>query len=293
MSLILIPLFIISLIAWITTLIRKYKHNNKNPILVGKFKLTSLKLGLCVFLLLLININIAFILIPLLYFIIYCCYKESTNPNRDTRPNINKNIYTPNKFDIVTRRKFDKLNAIHWAKQILRTRNIAILDTKTTTLDEDGYICDIAVIDLNKRILLNTLINPMTKIYAGSMHSIKQKDIKDKLLFSDIAIELANIFSKYYILIYNQKFDLGIIKNEIERMRSNIDENYKCIYNAYARLKSDCLMLKYAAYKNKLNEWNIENEHGLNYQWHKLNGGRRALTDVNKALVYLERIARG
>lgn len=187
--------------------------------------------------------------------------------------------------------ELDKANAIEWAKSILLKDNVAILDTETT--DFNGYICDIAIMDLNGNVLLDTLINPMAEInyHAYKVHGLSIEQLVAKPVFSDITNNLIDIFSKYHILIYNKKFDLAIIKNEIHRMYENQHIGYKSMSNVFLKIKSDCLMWKYAAYRNELNEKNPQSVFGLNYKLHKLNGGHRALMDVQKSLVFLKEMA--
>lgn len=147
--------------------------------------------------------------------------------------------------------------SIEWAKKILKNKKkYLILDTETTGLG-DAEIVQIAVIDLDKNILLNTLIKPQNQIPDDviAIHGITNEMVNDAPTFKDIYPKLRDIFCNKTILIYNKDFDYNIIK-------------YCCKINnclfSLLELKSKCVMRAYARFYGEYsNYWG-------DYKWQKL-----------------------
>ncbi|MEM9539969.1 MAG: 3'-5' exonuclease [Cyanobacteria bacterium P01_E01_bin.42] len=173
----------------------------------------------------------------------------------------------------------DLKKVVEWSKGILATKEqYAILDTETTGLHR-AEMCEIAIMDLDKNTLLNTLIKPTVPIPqdAIAIHGITNKDVENAPSFKDIYDSLFGIFQDRIILIYNVAFDTQIIKN-------------CCKVHGLAPLplQAFCLMEPYAVYNG---DWSVYHQ---SYTWVPLRGGNhRAMGDCKAALKYLETMAQG
>jgi hypothetical protein len=89
----------------------------------------------------------------------------------------------------------DRVNAVRWAQEILRTpQHWRILDTETTGLDDRDRIVEIAVVDLAGTSLLNTLIKPTGEWFmspgAEAVHGITPDELEEAPTFPEVHAEL-------------------------------------------------------------------------------------------------------
>lgn len=171
----------------------------------------------------------------------------------------------------------DELEVIQWARNVLsKKENYLILDTETTGLG-NAEIVQIAVINLDGEVFLNTLVKPTVSIpnEVIAIHGINNEMVKYAPTFPEIHKELIDILLGKTVIIYNSTFDQNIIQ-------------YCCRINDLSPIlfSSHCLMLKYAQYYG---EWN---SYSKNYKWQKLPGGdHSALGDCQAALELLKEMA--
>ena len=144
-----------------------------------------------------------------------------------------------------------KANSINWAKNVFENKNkYVILDTETTGLGKTDVIIELALIDLDGTILFNSRIQPTKKKRISkestAIHGITIKDLQGMPYFSEVVEEIYNLLKDKTVLIYNAEFD--------ERM---IDQTTEIDELRYLHFKSECIMKKYAAFKNNWSEyWN-------------------------------------
>lgn len=125
-----------------------------------------------------------------------------------------------------------------------------ILDTETTGLYEDDEVIEIAIIDLDGNVLLNTRINTDIPISEGAyeVHHIKKEDLKDKPYFKDINDTVSKILKGKEVLIFNASFDTE-----------------KMMQSGYTgEINSMCLMELYRTYMNAAYRISLQN--ALSYQ---------------------------
>lgn len=154
-------------------------------------------------------------------------------------------------------RKKDYERVVKQAKELWERDNWVILDTETTGLYE-AEICEIAIIDKNKSVLLNTRIKPSQSIpkQATSIHGITNSAVANSPSFTDIYPQICKAIEGNTVIIYNSSFDLTIL-------------DYCCKLANLPLLKIDdeCMMNLYSTF---VGDWS--DYHG-NYKWQKLYGG--------------------
>ena len=169
------------------------------------------------------------------------------------------------KWDCDEREAVDTWRSIEWARNILERPDVVYLDTETTGL-EGAYLVEIAILSRYGSTMLDTLIRPPIPCESGAekVHGITKEMLQDAPSFPEIYPRLQEILSNRHVVIYNSKFDVGILNN-------------CCDYYELPRLKftTSCAMNKYAAYYG---EWS---GYWGNYRWQKLPGGsHRAAADA-------------
>lgn len=177
------------------------------------------------------------------------------------------------------KKKEQAIEARDAAKWALSNPYAIILDIETTDLI--GYACEIAIIKIDGTILFNRLINPLSKIdhRAYLVHGIKQEDVDKAQPLSYYAKELADILSRYNLVIgYNVSFDYRILRREILRLIQMGDKNSDTtrLFKSFSYLTVFCAMKLYDLYAGKRC---------------KLNGEHRALGDAQKTLSLIQEMA--
>lgn len=107
--------------------------------------------------------------------------------------------------------------AIRWARGVLdRKDGYVIFDTETTGLDDSDVIVHLAVMDLDRVMLINTRVKPLSKrrisADATYMHGFKLSDLKDAPFFEEVYEMLRPIADTKMFLSYNAPFHGGMVK---------------------------------------------------------------------------------
>lgn len=145
----------------------------------------------------------------------------------------------------------DRDDAINEARWILN-HDYFVLDTETTGL-KNAEMCQLAIYKRDGTTF-KSLVKPTVPIEPGAMnvHHITDEMVKDAPDAATVIVNLPN--NNSFMVIYNAKFDLGIIKHSLEAVGSFIDDHYE-VYDA---------MEIYSKFRG---EWN---DYYGNYRWHKL-----------------------
>lgn len=121
--------------------------------------------------------------------------------------------------ELQARRDADRAKSAEWARRMLArpAHEWCILDTETTSLD--GAIIELAVIDGQGEILVNTRIQPGVPISAGAhaIHGISDDDLLDAPTFPAIYDDLIAALRGRRVVIYNADFDTGRLHFECRR----------------------------------------------------------------------------
>lgn len=149
-------------------------------------------------------------------------------------------------------------------------RRAVIVDTETTDLH--GRICEIAVVDVDGVILLDTLVNPCCAISdaATAVHGLRDLDVATAPTLSAVLPTLLEVTRGRPILAYNAPYDREALLRDLARLQ--------VLPEHLAHAKSwGCLMRALSTRTGQ--------------RWQRLGGGHRALGDAQAARAVLHTIA--
>lgn len=143
-------------------------------------------------------------------------------------------------------------------RNALKDQKFLVLDTETTGL-HDGEIVQIAIIDSDANVLLDTLVKPVKPIPADAtaIHGITDEMVKDAPVWAQITGHIESIVSGKLLVVYNATFDRGMMHKSQER--HNLPKiEWKEIAAWY------CAMEAFAEFYGEYNAYRG------NYKWQKL-----------------------
>lgn len=177
------------------------------------------------------------------------------------------------------------LDCIRDAQALFSRSDVIVLDTETTGFGPRAEIVDIAIVNIQQKTLLNTLVKPQDSIPADvtRIHGITNAMVQHAPHLDELFPLIAELLSNNLVLIYNAGFDTQMLRYSANR--------YHLTFPPY---NVKCLMLMYAAFRGEIGN------HG-SYRWHKLEnacthhgikpGGHRALSDVTASIELLRVMA--
>lgn len=175
----------------------------------------------------------------------------------------------------------DKNDAINVANDILRNKErYVILDTETTGLGENDVVIQIALLDLDGNVLLDTLIRPTKRKRipkeAQEIHGITMNILRNAPTFRDIYPRFEEIVKNKNVIIYNAKYDLRLLYQTA--LQDDVD--------ATADFRYLCAMLHYSVYVGKWSDY-----HG-SFKFQPLPGGdHTAIGDCKAVLELIKKMA--
>jgi len=98
------------------------------------------------------------------------------------------------------------------------------LDTETTGLEIKDEIVEIAIIDKNGQILLDSLVKPKQPIpdSATAIHHISNEMVKDSPTFLDIWPQIQEFILNRPVGMYNAEFDVRLLKQSMNIYNQSI-----------------------------------------------------------------------
>ena len=147
------------------------------------------------------------------------------------------------------------------ARDIIET-NPVIIDTETTGLGSSDEVIEIAAVDIDGNVIVNTLVNTFRSVPAEAtrVHGIREEDIKDVPTFDIVwRGQLEEIFKRRTICTYNIEFDIKMIKQSLK------------IYGIRfpSKIKTACIMKMFAEYRGV---WDSNRNH---FKWFRLEAAAR------------------
>lgn len=154
------------------------------------------------------------------------------------------------------------------------TQKPLFLDTETTGLGYSDEAIQLAIVDSDKNIIVNTYLKPSVRISdkAYDIHGISDFMVAYSPTLNDFIDELNTLLSDRDLYIYNADFDIRILKQSNK------------LFNP-TNLKSHCLMHQFADIYNECNDnfWGNRWQklaRACNYYNIELNNAHDALADV-------------
>ncbi len=202
------------------------------------------------------------------------CHREGLRKMREYRDALEEEARR--ELDLSIRESRD--NAIQQARDWLALgENALILDTETTGLDVDqDEPVALAVIDLEGRVLFDTLLDPGREIPAEAtrIHGIDRGRVAGTPSFADIHGRLSVLLQGRTVIVYNAEYDRSLLRSTCQRYGlAEIAAEWVCAMQAYARYYG---------------EWS---DHWGSFRWQKLNGGHTAVGDCLATLKLIREMA--
>lgn len=97
------------------------------------------------------------------------------------------------------------------------TQSPVIFDTETTGLDKTDEIIEIACVDIEGNVLLDTFVKPTCAISEGAraVHGIGDDELADAPSIGDLVPDLQRIFSDRLVLGWHFKFDSRLLRQSL------------------------------------------------------------------------------
>ena len=139
--------------------------------------------------------------------------------------------------------KEDRLQAVRIARSIIDLRPI-YLDTETTGLRDNDEIVEIAIIDQDGKLLLESLIHPARRIPPDAMaiHHITDEMVRDAPRWSEVWPKVEALMTERQVAIYNADFDLRMMKqsHRIAMLPWRMPQaKFLCVMKLYAQFYGD------------------------------------------------------
>lgn len=191
----------------------------------------------------------------------------------------------------------DRAAATTWAAEALADPSMVVLDTETTGLldgPDPAYLVEVTVMSGDGTVVLDTLVHPQMPIppAATAIHGIADQDVANAPTFSEVLPQLADAVANRRVLIYNEAFDCGIVRRELDRhYQHHAPQAASGLVthphtDAWMRaLRTECAMEQYAQW---VGEWSDRRQ---SYRWQPLDGGHRARGDCAATLDRLQVMA--
>ncbi len=108
---------------------------------------------------------------------------------------------------------------IKWAVNLLEDGDALVVDTETTGLSSNDEIIQLAILDLDGKVLLDTLLKPTMPISseAYELHGIGYQSLKNAPSILDLYDKIANLIRNRYLVAYNAAFDQRLITQTCNR----------------------------------------------------------------------------
>ncbi len=164
-----------------------------------------------------------------------------------------------------------------WARALLEKRPL-VLDTETNGLEACHEVIELALVEIDGTVVLNTLLQCQGEIpiEATRIHGITKATLSSAPTFPEVWASFQP-YQNREIIIYNAAFDIPLLAQTAERYQMTLP-----------RLKSHCLMIQYLTHVAGVqkNESPRESYRSLETACHHFGvavGGHRALSDAQAA----------
>ena len=130
-----------------------------------------------------------------------------------------------------------RTEVIKWANILLEDGDALIIDTETTGLTDDDEVIQLAIVDLEGRVLLDTLLKPTVAIApeACAVHGITNQHLINAPTISDLYDKIASLIRNQCLIAYNADFDRRLLRQTCKRYGlSKFEvEGWDCVMEKY------------------------------------------------------------
>ena len=104
-------------------------------------------------------------------------------------------------------------DVITWARQVVEESEMLILDTETTGLDAHDEVIQLAIVDMQSNVLLQTLVRPTVPVgtEARAIHGITDEVLAQAPSFSNLYETIAVLLGNRSVLAYHADFDRRLL----------------------------------------------------------------------------------
>lgn len=150
-----------------------------------------------------------------------------------------------------------RAEAIATARKYTARKDTLIIDTETTAADNTAEVCQIAVVDLEGNVILNTFIKPIGPITkeAADIHHITDEMVANAPAFADLWPFLRALFAGRLVLSYNAGFDFRVIRQSLLAKGASMND-----LETIGKWKTGCIMLAYADFHGEWNSYRRNNK---------------------------------
>ena len=120
---------------------------------------------------------------------------------------------------------------------VIKSGDYLVLDTETTGLGNDAEICQIAIIDAQSNVLLDTLVKPVSPIPADAtrIHGITNEMVANAQPFPVLKIQ--QLISFKNVIVYNADYDSEMLYRSELATGYKFRVNWRSIANFYCAMK--------------------------------------------------------
>ena len=155
--------------------------------------------------------------------------------------------------------QLDRARAVAWARWVVTSRQVVILDTETTGLDAGAEVVELSVVTAQGRVLFDSLIRPHAPIPAAAtaIHRLDDRAVAHAPPWPEVYGRVASLLERTIVVVYNAAYDRRILQQTcaLVNLPALRPAAWHCAMHEYARFSG---------------AWN-EAKH--DYRWHPLAGG--------------------
>lgn len=143
--------------------------------------------------------------------------------------------------------------ARNWIEQ-----NPLFLDTETTGLDDRAEIIEIAILNLDGKPLVNTLIRPLGRITedAYAVHGINHATVARSPIFRHVWPQIKQTLEHRVVFVWNHPFDFRLLGQTIHKTGDGLADTLPQIH-ALDTARPVCAKRLYAQF---FGEWNTDRQ---------------------------------
>ncbi len=106
-------------------------------------------------------------------------------------------------------------------KQTIQRGNFVVLDTETTGLRRQAEIVQIAIVDSQNNVLIDTLVKPVHRIPRDviAIHGITNERVASAPAWAEVTRQVEAVLRGRDVVVYNAKFDRRMMHQSAETAR--------------------------------------------------------------------------